>query len=92
MQKLVEEIWKLIETQADRIDALERRLAPIEERGLDYQGVWDAGQTYKRGDVCTYDGSMWVCKLAHSGSRPGTDHGSTWQLSVKRGKDGKDLR
>ncbi len=52
-----------------------------------YQGVWKAGQ-YRRGDTVTREGSQWVA-LKDTDAIPGTVD-SGWQLSVKRGRDGKD--
>ena len=93
MEKLVEEIVKLIRTQADRIDALDRRCVELESRPtLRYCGVWSAEGEYSVGDIVTDSGSMWHCKVNHGRSRPGHDGGVGWTLCVKRGVDGKDLR
>ncbi len=50
-----------------------------------YRGVYVKGSTYKTGDTVTYGGSTWVARRATQ-LAPGTDD---WQLSVKRGQDGK---
>jgi hypothetical protein len=77
-----EEILKAFEPLRERIDALEAT-------GIRYQGVYQKAQEYRRGDVCTHDGSMWVatCDIP-SHQIPGNS--SRWQLSVKRGADGRD--
>lgn len=72
-----------------RLDELEARLVTVEERptGLVYRGVWDAAITYRLGDVCTKNGSMWVSKLNENHAIPGES--SAWQLSVKKGRDAR---
>lgn len=55
-----------------------------------YQGVYQAGRTYVEGDTVTYAGSLWHCGTATT-ARPG-DGATGWQLAVKRGQDGRDLR
>lgn len=51
-----------------------------------YRGVWKAG-TFRRGDTVTFGGNLWIAKQDTEG-RPGGD--ATWQLAVKRGRDGQD--
>jgi hypothetical protein len=63
----------------ERIRALERRPT------LRYEGVWQSGKTYQRGNVVTDAGSMWHANIATS-ARPGSDT-SAWTLAVKRGRD-----
>jgi hypothetical protein len=59
---------------------------------LTYRGVWKAGDAYTKGDVVTHHGSAWYCYGATS-TAPDTDAGATdWQLMVKRGDKGRDLR
>jgi hypothetical protein len=73
---------------------LEKELEPLRERirmlerrpTLRYEGVWQAGKTYQRGNVVTDAGSMWHANIATS-ARPGSDT-SAWTLAVKRGRDG----
>lgn len=55
-----------------------------------YQGVYQAGRSYVEGDTVTYGGSLWHCGTATT-ARPG-DGVTGWQLAVKRGQDGRDLR
>lgn len=54
-----------------------------------YKEVWKEGETYQKGHVVTWGGSMWIAKNADVTSKPATS--SDWQLCVKRGTDGKDL-
>lgn len=51
-----------------------------------YRGVYKTGTLYKKGDTVSYGGSQFTAKC-DTDKAPGTDD---WQLSVKRGKDGKD--
>jgi hypothetical protein len=70
-----EEILRAFKPLRERLDALE-------STGLRYVGVYQKAQEYKRGDVCTHDGSMWVatCEIPPH-QIPGNS--SRWQLSVK---------
>lgn len=54
-----------------------------------YRELWKEGETYRRGDTVTRDGSMFVCIDEETNKMPGTSN-SGWRLSVKRGRDGKD--
>jgi hypothetical protein len=51
-----------------------------------YRGVHQAERTYDPGDSVTYDGSTWIAREKTT-DRPGTSE--AWQLSVKRGRDGR---
>jgi len=53
-----------------------------------YDGVWKQDTAYVPGDVITHGGSMHIAKVETT-AKPGTDD---WQLSVKRGADGRDWR
>jgi hypothetical protein len=55
-----------------------------------YQGIYQAGRTYVTGDTVSCGGSIWHCAAATTIGRPGDS--PDWQLAVKRGKDGRDLR
>ncbi|RUX24197.1 hypothetical protein EOA13_31380 [Mesorhizobium sp. M7A.F.Ca.US.011.01.1.1] len=71
-----------------RCKALEARLAEIESRPqLEYRGVWKSTDAYKRGDLTTYDGSMWHAQVGSQGLVPGQGEG--WRLCVKKGKDAR---
>lgn len=61
---------------------LAERLATIEARGeVKYCGVWQAAGIYKRGNLCTRDGSLWVAVRDTTSSPPGP--GPDWQLCAK---------
>ncbi len=53
-----------------------------------FKGVHESG-TYEQGDTVTHGGSQWVCIVESTKETPGASH--DWQLSVKRGKDGKSI-
>jgi len=55
--------------------------------GLRYREIFKAGETYRRSDVVTYDGSGWYCRKSGTDERPGV--GQDWRLMVKHGRDGK---
>lgn len=71
-----------------RLYALEQRVAEIERHPFRYSGAWEAG-SYDKGEFASHRGSLWFCHEPTS-SRPGTDE--TWQLCVKKGRDGKDAQ
>jgi hypothetical protein len=47
----------------DKIEVLELRTVEAEKQAAEfrYRGVWQPGETYKRNNFCTFDGSVWVC-------------------------------
>lgn len=51
-----------------------------------YRGVWREDETYQRGDMATWAGSVWHCDNDNCTSKP--DSGN-WTLAVKRGRDAK---
>lgn len=55
---------------------------------IEYRGVYRAGSSYVRGDMATYDGSLWHCNASTS-DRPG-DGSQFWTLAAKRGRDSRN--
>jgi hypothetical protein len=53
-----------------------------------YRDVYRSGESYSKGDTCTYAGSLYTC-VNETQERPGTAS-KDWRLSAKRGRDGKD--
>lgn len=51
------------------------------------RGVWQEGKTYEQGDIVTWAGSMWIAQKDTDGKPDGGDY----RLSVKKGRDGKNL-
>src|SRR5262245_8426050 len=76
-----------------RVRGLEGRIARLEQAPrLKYCGVFELGKSYERGDVVTWDGSMWHAER-DTGAKPGTaSSADDWRLCVKRGRDGRDGR
>lgn len=67
-----------------------------------YVGIYEPGRTYHPGEMTTDRGSIWCCRRTTS-SRPDTlaqaaekdrwpEGGRDWELSVRRGQNGKDAR
>lgn len=82
IQLAVEPLKKQIKNLSDRVEDLEAS-------GIKYCGVWQRANEYKRGDVATHEGSMFVAVAnPRLGEMPGQS--LNWQLAVKRGRDGKD--
>jgi hypothetical protein len=52
-----------------------------------HKGVYRAGEKYERGDIVSFGGSAFIAKRETT-SKPETD--DSWQLFIKRGRDGKD--
>lgn len=55
------------------------------------RGVYDENVLYDQDDVITWDGSWWVAQRDGKLPKPGSD-AKSWKLSIKRGRDGKDLK
>ena len=64
-----------------RVEALERQ-----QKAMRYRGVWQPAEAYEKGNLATYDGSLWIA----IDENPGKPGASGWQLAAKRGRDGKD--
>jgi hypothetical protein len=80
---------------AERIEQatkpLRERIIELEKRGVDYKGVYQRAALYRRGDIVTHDGSMFVAITdIEPNEAPG--NGGAWCLAVKRGQDAAQLR
>jgi hypothetical protein len=80
---------------AERIEQatkpLRERIIELEKRGVDYKGTYQRATVYRRGDITTHDGSMYVAITdIEPNEEPGK--GGKWVLAVKRGQDGVQLR
>ncbi len=51
-----------------------------------HRGTFETGQTYRRGDLLTHSGGLWLA-LADGTDKPGTSE--QWRLIVKAGRDGR---
>lgn len=63
------------------LDRLDRKYAPVLEKGICWKGVHQRGQDYFKGDVVSKRG-IWIATIPTS-QTPGD--GSDWQLAVKAG-------
>jgi hypothetical protein len=68
---------------AIRVDALEKK------PNAQYRGVWNENERYVEGEFVTHKGSVWAAKASSRGFRP-NENPNTWQLAVRRGRDGRD--
>lgn len=55
-----------------------------------YKGVYRDDEAYDAHDNVTWAGSQWTSTKAENTDKPGTN--DSWQLTVKAGRNGKDLR
>jgi len=72
-----------------RIEELSAQVAELQSAGIRYVGGYQRAQTYKRGDICTQDGSMW-CAVNDVGPNEQPGRCDSWQLCCRAGRDGKD--
>ena len=77
-----------IATREEIHEIIETRMADIQVRTFAdvYQGVYQPSQTYGRGQLVTWGGSLWLSKT-EAKTKPGES--ADWQLIVKKGADGK---
>lgn len=79
---------------AERCDVLEREVQHVKSSQVTladaYKGIWSVSfDPYPRGSAVTSNGSLWLART-DTKAKPGAS--DDWQLIVKRGADGKDLR
>lgn len=74
---------KLSKSTGDIVEKSVRLNVPI------YKEVWKPGE-YEKGDVVTHGGSQWTCVVDKTVDKPG-ESSSGWKLSVKAGRNGKDI-
>lgn len=71
------------------LDPIKRRVSDAEARlagAMNFRGVFQRAQSYRRGDCVVSDGALWFCirDVDGSGGKPGTDAASNaWQLTGK---------
>ena len=70
---------------------LELRIVQLEKQAADFKycGVWHYGESYRKHNFCTYDGSIWIC-LRDTAAKPGQS--PDWQLAVQKGRDARTER
>src|SRR5262245_43814415 len=62
---------ELVAPLAARIAALEAR--PASGPGIEYRGIWQAGEKYSAGAMTTFQGGLWLCRAASTFTRPGSN-------------------
>ena len=82
---------QIAELKADR-DTDRAEIAELKARPVmkEYRFTWREDEVYVKGETVTHGGSQWYAVKDSRGMRPGES--SAWVLSVKCGRDGKDLR
>jgi hypothetical protein len=55
-----------------------------------YQGVYQAGRRYRKGESVTYGGSLWIAKEETAAKPEEFGAVKAWQLAVKRGAQGAE--
>jgi hypothetical protein len=87
------EITETFKAIQDNFKTLNARLKVLEERPpLKYFGVWEAGKIYQENSLVTREGSLWIAKKQTAAFPGGPADPDAWQLTCKRGNDGKDAR
>lgn len=87
-EALTETLAALVSHLRGEMRGLEKRLlAEIERKAFDYTGVHKQGQSYRKGQGCTHDGSIFIAMKDYPGT-PGTPN-SGWRLACKRGRDAR---
>lgn len=71
---------RALEADNERLKQLEARVQESEARGIGYEGVWQRAQSYRRGNLCTHRGSLWIA-LRATDDEPGKSN--AWQLGAK---------
>jgi len=95
-QEEQEELCRALATFiAERVEKacapLRQRIAELEKRGVDYKGTYQRAALYRRGDITSWDGSMYVA-IADIEPNETPGNGGKWVLAVKRGQDAAQLR
>ena len=67
---------------------------PVELPIPRYRDIYQAGATYRRGDLVMWAGLIWHCAAEATTAKPGdaTIGTPAWRLMVKRPRDGRDGR
>jgi len=67
---------------------LQNGLREVARTTLVYREVWREEQAYKRDEIVTHEGGIWLALKDSSGNRPGNGEDPAWRLIVKRGERG----
>lgn len=69
---------------AERLAAIEARVAVLESAPIEMCGIHAAGRAYRKGQLTIHSGSLWFCRVAETVSTPGQS--PDWLLCVKRAR------
>src|SRR5262249_44838716 len=70
-----------------KVAALQSRITELEVSSLKYVGAFQLAVSYRRGDVVSFEGTIWHACRATTAERPGGSD-SGWQLMAKsHGRD-----
>ncbi len=74
-----------------RLELVDVKLATMQAQLAEmvHKGVYVPGGAYKKGNYVTFNGSTWVAK--DDTTEPPEGESRVWQLTAKRGRDGKDI-
>ena len=79
--------WYQIKALMERVNHLEARPS------VEYLGVYEPGNTYTRGNMVTFKGSIWSCKVDTTKDAPTFNDVAIgprpWQLACRAGRDGE---
>jgi hypothetical protein len=78
-------VQRMLGPYREAIRDLEKRLEEVEAANLAdaFKGTYDSAHHYKRGDLVTDGGSLWLGIAPNPEGRPGKS--GDWRLVVKRG-------
>lgn len=88
-KNLLSSIGKFVRDEIGKaVEPLKARIAELESKGIAYVGTYQRAAEYRRGDVVSFDGAMWVATCA---TPPHEVPGKSvcWQLSVKSSNNGR---
>lgn len=90
IESMARVVNKVLEPMRADVKALGARVAALEAANAEkaYFGVYDGDSGYRKHNMVTHGGSMWVAlEDAPAGTRPGES--DEWQLAVKKGRDAR---
>src|SRR5690606_4393837 len=61
-------------------------------RTVQYRDIYQDGETYMRGDLVTFGGSLWIAVKDNPEGKPRDGKSADWRLAAKHGRDGRDGR
>jgi hypothetical protein len=73
-------------------DETDAKLAALEERlaELSFKGAWSEGTRYKKRNLVSMGGAVYICHAESTDGRPGVS--PDWALLIAKAKDGRDGR